>query len=135
MLLFIMHIPGNTTKQELANFVASARHKLLRWLPFVALPALGKCEIVQIVDRMQNTVEYHSLVSVKAGHVVMERLNGAKFSGKPVQVKPYFKRSPYKDRRRRHADLDALVQERRQKDRRRPSLIIRSRHCQGVRYA
>jgi hypothetical protein len=135
MLLFIMHIPGNTTKQELVDFVASARHRLLRWLPFFAIPTLAKCEIVQIVDSMQNTVEYHSLVSVKAGHIAMERLNGAKFFGKPVQVKPYCRRSPYKDRRRQHADLDALVQERRRRDRRRPSLIIRSRHCRGVRYA
>ena len=135
MLLFIMHIPGNTTKQELMKFVASARQGLLRWLPSVALPKLVKCEVVQIVDRAQNTVEYHSLISVKAGHMLMERLNGAKFFGRPVRVKPYFKRSPYKDRRRQHADLDALVQERRQRDRRRPSLIIRSRHCQGVRYA
>jgi len=126
MLLLIMNIPGQVGKRELADFINSAHRGLLRWLPLPNKPTLKRCEIVRIDDRSSGTVEYHGLVSIhplEASHRTMERLNGMHFLGRRVVVKPYCKRVHYKDRRRSHADLDQLPQERRRGDRRRPALV------------
>lgn len=135
MLLFISHVPGNTTKKELTAFVRSCRGKFWNLLPFIKQPTIGKCEMLFIKDRRSETLEYHVLVSilpVKASVLIMKQLNGARLSGKPVGVRQYFKRSTYKDRRQAHADLELLPRERRNIDRRRTSLVSTSRRCRAV---
>lgn len=135
MLLFISHVPGNTTKKDLTKFIRSSRGNLWGLLPFINQPTIGKCEMLFIKDRQSETIEYHVLVSilpVKASVSIMKRLDGARLFGKPVGVRQYFRRSTYKDRRRAHADLELLPRERRNIDRRRASLVSTSRRCRAA---
>ncbi len=135
MLLLIKHIPGYITKKELMKFIGSARSLLWRFLPVVGTPSLDKCQIIRIEDKQEDTLEYHCLVAVepeKTCQALMKKLDGALLFGQPVEVKPYIKRSPYKDRRRFHADLELLKFERRTEDRRRPFLNTRIFRCRNA---
>jgi hypothetical protein len=117
------------------NFIGSARSIFWRLLPIIGTPSLDKCQILRIEDKQEETVEYHCLVSVepeKTCQSLMRRLDGALLFGQPVAVKPYIKRSPYKDRRRFYADLELLKTERRVEDRRRPFLNTRIFRCRNA---
>lgn len=135
MLLFISHVPGNITKKELTEFIRSSGGHFWRLLPFIHQPTIAKCEILRIKDRLSDTIEYHGLISIrpiKTSASLLTRLDGERLSGKPVCVRQYYKRSTYKDRRRLHADLELLPEERRNIDRRRPFLVSTSRRCRAV---
>ncbi len=132
MLLFIKDIPRYSTSKEIARFIASARGVLGRFVPFVNSFSVEKCEILRLEDKRRKTVEYHGLVSIepeKTCLALIDRLDGAIFFGKRVEVRPYYKRSVYKDRRHLHADLELLPRERRRQDRRRNALITRCLKC------
>ncbi|MDJ0806149.1 MAG: hypothetical protein QNJ78_04880, partial [Gammaproteobacteria bacterium] len=136
MLLFIKDIPRYSTRKEIADFIASSRGQLGRFIPFVKSFTLEKCEILRLEDKREKTVEYHGLISVtpdKTCQALLERLNGAQLLGNRVEVRPYIKRSTYKDRRRLHADLELLPAERRRMDRRRPFLTARCFKCRSVK--
>jgi len=135
MLLLIKHIPGYITKKEIMTFFRSARGPVWRLLPLVGNIGLDKCQILRIEDKQKETIEYHCLVSVepeKTGQALLKKLDGAMLFGRPVEVKPYVKRSPYKDRRRFHADLELLKIERRLHDRRRDTLNTRIYRCRNA---
>ena len=135
MLLLIKHIPGYITKKELMTFIRSARSTIWRWLPIVGSINLEKCQILRIEDKQNETIEYHCLVAVepeKTCQTMLKKLDGALLFGRPVEVKPYVKRSPYKDRRRFHADLELLKIERRRHDRRRVSISTRIYRCRNA---
>ncbi|MGD8590063.1 MAG: hypothetical protein PVG22_14650 [Chromatiales bacterium] len=135
MLLLIKHIPGYITKKELTTFIRSTRSMVWRLFPVFGGFSLEKCQILRIEDKQKQTVEYHCLVSVepeKSCQVLLKKLNGALMFGRPVEVKPYAKRSPYKDRRRSHADLELLKVERRRNDRRRTFLSTRIFDCRNA---
>ena len=135
MLLLIKDIPRYSTRKEIARFIASARGTFGRFIPFISGFSLEKCEILRLEDKRQETVEYHGLVSIaseKSCIALIDRLNGAVFFGKRVEVRPFIKRSPYKDRRRHYADLELLPAERRQQDRRRPFMSTRWLKCRNA---
>ncbi len=132
MLLFIKDIPRYSTRKEITQFIASSRGAFGRFIPFVKSFTLEKCQILRLEDKQQDTVEYHGLVSIapeKTCLALIDKLDGAVLSGKKVEVRPYIKRSAYKDRRRMHADLELLPQERRRQDRRRRVLTTRFLRC------
>jgi hypothetical protein len=135
MLLLIKHIPGYLTKKELMKFIRSARSTVWRLFPIVGNITLDKCQILRIEDKEQETIEYHCLVCIepeKTGQTLLKKLDGSLLFGRPVEVKPYIRRSPYKDRRRFHADLELLKIERRSQDRRRSSLSTRIYRCRNA---
>ena len=135
MLLLIKHVPGYITKKELTKFIRSARSMVWRWFPVVGNISLDKCQILRIENKQSETIEYHCLVSIepeKTCLTLLKKLDGAQLFGRPVEVKPYVKRSPYKDRRRFHADLELLKVERRVHDRRRSSLSTRIYRCRNT---
>ncbi|MEN8177848.1 MAG: hypothetical protein ABFS39_04435 [Pseudomonadota bacterium] len=104
-------------------------------MPFVNRFSLGKCEILRLEDKRKETVEYHGLISIepeKTCLALVDKLNGALLFGKRVEVRPYVKRSTYKDRRRLFADLELLPAERRSQDRRRSFLNIRWLKCRNA---
>lgn len=132
MLLLVKHIPGYITKKELLDFIRSSRGIFWRMLPFVGNITLDKCQILRIEDKQEETIEYHCLISLepeKTCQSLLKRLDGSQLFGQSVEVKPYIKRSPYKDRRRFHADLELLKVERRAQDRRRNGLNTRIFRC------
>ena len=134
MLLFIKDIPRYASQKELTRFITKARGKMGIIFPFLKGFTLVKCEILRLEDRGKKTVEYHGLIGVEPEKIcpsLMRRLNGAILFGKRVEVRPYVKRSVYKDRRRFHADLELLPQERRRRDRRRSLLYSRSFQCRN----
>jgi hypothetical protein len=135
MLLLIKHIPGYLTKKELMTFIRSARGTMWRLFPIVGNIGLDKCQILRIEDKQKETIEYHCLISVepeKTAQTLLKKLDGARLFGRSVEVKPYVRRSPYKDRRRYHADLELLKVERRLNDRRRTSLSTRIYRCRNA---
>jgi hypothetical protein len=132
MLLFIKDIPKYVSQKELKRSIARARGGLGMIFPFIKGFTLVKCEILRLEDRGKKTIEYHGLIGIepeKICHSLIRRLNGTILFGKRVEVRPYIKRSVYKDRRRLHADLELLPQERRKRDRRRSLLYSRSFQC------
>jgi len=130
MYIFVRRIPEGVSRRELTRFVDKATSSFWRRLPFVTHPQVEKCEILRIEDLETHSVEYHGLISVqpaKAALSLINRLNGERLHGKAVEVRKYYRRSSYKDRRRRYADGDELsFDDRRHKDRRRPRLRIRT---------
>lgn len=134
MLLFIKDIPKYSTNQEVTRFISSGRSSLARFIPFISGFSVLKCEILRIEDKRQLTVEYHGLITVepeKTGHALINRLDGAILNGRRVEVRPYFKRAAYKDRRRIHANLELLPAERRSRDRRRDYLHTLCLRCRS----
>ncbi len=132
MLLFIRDVSKFSSKKEFSKFIASARGRVGRFIPFLNNFSLEKCEILRIEDKLEETIEYHGVVSIepdKTCLTLINRLNGAVFLGKKVEVRPFIKRAPYKDRRRLYADLELLPLERRVQDRRRRFLISRWLKC------
>jgi hypothetical protein len=132
MLLLIKYIPGHISKKELMAFIRSAQGRVWRLIPFFGNLKLQKCQILRIEDKQRETVEYHCLAGLepeKTCQAVLKKIDGAPLFGKSVEVKPYVKRSPYKDRRRIHADLELLKVERRMQDRRRAMLSTRIFRC------
>lgn len=129
MFLFVRRLPENVTSSELSRFVSSATSGWWHKLPFVNKPVVEKCEIIRIEDLEKESVEFHGLVLIQPAKVavaIAKKLNGSKLHGKTMEVRKYFRRSPYKDRRRRHIDLEQLPTERRGQDRRRHKVNIRT---------
>ncbi len=130
MYIFVRRIPEGVSRRELGRFVDKATHRFWWRLPFVSQPQVDKCEILRIEDLENGHIEYHGLISVqpaKAALSLINRLDGERIRGKPVEVRKYFRRSSYKDRRRYYADGDDLAfDDRRRGDRRRAKLRIRT---------
>lgn len=125
MLLFFKDIPKYTSIKEINKFIVSSRGGLGKIFPFARGFTLVKCEILRLEDRRKKTIEYHGLIEIepeRVGRSLIARLNGGVLLGSRVEVRPFIKRSVYKDRRRLHADLELLPVERRRRDRRRPWL-------------
>ena len=132
MILFIGHIPAHTKECDFIRFVTKLGSNPLSWLPFFSRPALRKCQLLRIEDLQRRTVEFHGLVSIqptKSSKNLLQKLDGQKFKGKPVEVRRYFKRSFRMDRRVVHTDPESISVERRVGDRRRPSLQTELRPC------
>ena len=135
MLLFIKDIPKSSTSREIARFLEVSRGGLGRFIPFIKSISVEKCEIMRLEDTRNKIVEYHGLVTAqpeKSCLVLLERFKVGLLNGKRVEVRPFIKRSIYKDRRKLHADLELLPSERRKQDRRRHHLNIRFMRCRKV---
>jgi hypothetical protein len=132
MLLFIKDIPRYSTSREIARFLEVSRGGLGKFIPFIKSISVDKCEILRLEDTRNKTVEYHGLISVqseKSCLALLDRFKVGLFNGQRVEVRPFIKRSIYKDRRKLHADLELLPRERRKQDRRRHHLHIRYMRC------
>ena len=124
MWLFLRQIPKGTTREKLGEFVSKGLNP--SWMLF-RLPARAKikrCEILQIFNPDTESTEYHGLVLIDPSKEVppmIERLNGRKLQGKPIEVRKYFRRSSDRDRRRTLSEREEGSEIRRQ-DRRRQRL-------------
>ncbi len=134
MLLFIKDISKFSSTKDFAKFIGSARGRVGKLFPFINSYSFEKCEILRIEDKLKGTMEYHGVLTVepdKTCQTLINRLNGAVFLGKRVEVRPFIKRATYKDRRRLYADLELLPEERRRQDRRRRFLVSRWLNCRS----
>jgi len=127
MWIFIRQIPKGTTHEELGKFVSKGLRPFWIFFPLPSHAKVKRYEILKIFDPEAKTTEYHGLVQVypsKAALQVTERLNGLKLQGKLIEVRKYFHRSPYRDRRRILSEREEQNEHRRQ-DRRRDRLRSR----------
>lgn len=125
MKIFIRGNGVAFSREELLGFVERG----LRGPWYTAFRQLGdvaSCQIMRVMDVSGRRVEYHGLVDIKPTRVgwrVIERLQGARLRGEPVQVRKWFERSGggSGDRRRsrdilpypRHSDRRAQLERRR----------------------
>jgi len=131
MWILLCQIPSGSTRPELGSFVSKGLKRSCTFLPFPSHAKIKRCEILQIFNPESDTTEYHGLVQIdpgKAALSVIKRLSGHQFQGKLIEVREYFRRSSYRDRRRilsgRHGR-----QELRRQDRRRDRLKSRVLHA------
>ena len=134
MWIFIRHIHKGTTRKELGRFVNKGLRPPWMLIPLPSPAKLKRCEILQINHPETKTTEYHGLVQIEpslAALPVIERLNGRQMQGKLIEVRKYFRRSSYRDRR--HLFDDPPTQpERRRRDRRRDHLNSRVLHAPEI---
>jgi hypothetical protein len=138
MWIFLRQIPkGAAKRNELVKFVS----KSLRpsWMFFLSKPhaKIKRCEILKIVNPVTHSTECHGLVQInpsKAAPSVIERLNGHKLQGKPIEARRFFRRSVFRDRRRTLSEREASLENRRV-DRRRVGLkssVLRAPEVQRI---
>lgn len=101
MKIFIRREDGVFSRSELLRFVKGG----LRGPWYTAFRSRGKvaaCRALRIMDVSGRRSEYHWLVEVapaKAAWLLIQKLNGRRIRGKPVQVRRWFDRSKAGDRR------------------------------------
>lgn len=127
MLVFIRSLPESATIAELSQLLDKALHRSLFGL-FRNRGSYDKLQILEITDRDRQSVEYHGLVEIEPAEAALgaiDRLNNLRFKGKRLEVRRYFRRSPYLDRRGQMPGREEVIfMERRAHDRRRPHLQI-----------
>ena len=134
MWIFIRQIPKGTTRKELGKFVSKGLRPSWIFFPLPSHVKVKRCEILQISNPETKTTEYHGVVQIdpsSAALLVIERLDGRELQGKLVEVRKYFRRSSYRDRRRILSE-QKLQQENRRQDRRRERLSSRVLHAPEV---
>ena len=134
MWIFIRQVTKGTTREELSKFVTKGLRPSWLIIPIRSHTKVKRCEILQIFNPDTKNTEYHGLVLVdpsKAALPIINRLNGRELKGKLVEVHKYFRRSPYRDRRRTLYESNERQEFRRQ-DRRRDRLISRVVHAPEI---
>ncbi len=128
MDIFIRRLPDATTRLDLLRFVSSALKPKWYELQFAPIGKIKACEICQISNDSDDLQEFHGIVRVEpasAALTVIERLNGEEINSKQVQVRKFFKRSVARDPRKiPFVPSPSSAIEQRQKDRRRPHLVL-----------
>ena len=127
MWLVVSKLDKATTRRQLGRFVSTGLRPGWAFFPYPSRGAIRRCEILQIVDKDNQTIEYHGLVQiepVKSALTVISRLNGSKFRGKTMEVSKFQRRSS-PDRRAFLPDIgwrSATSKERRNRERRRANI-------------
>ncbi|MEO5342095.1 MAG: RNA-binding protein [Gammaproteobacteria bacterium SHHR-1] len=94
MQIIVLNIPPSTSLQELRRFI---RRGLFGPLAFWRDDGLISCDIIDIQDTAQGVEESHGLVSLAdpdAARRIIQRLDGRRFKGQPVQVREFHNRTP-----------------------------------------
>lgn len=126
--VFIGHLAPSTTRSELTRFLDKGLNHGWLGLPMLGNSRLNSCSIMCITDKDTGITEHHGMADIspsKSIQKVMGQLSGSLLHGKPVDVRQYINRSPYRDRRQYLNEIDIDLeqeQERRENDRRRPHL-------------
>ncbi len=134
MWFFVRMIRDQTSRKELRKFINKGLRPSWMFIPLPSPAKLKRCEILQIVHPESKTTEYHGLVQIepsKSTQPVIERLGGRELQGKSIEIRKYFRRSSYRDRRGLFAD-QTQPQERRRHDRRRERLSSTVLHAPDV---
>ncbi len=137
MWILLRHIPKGTTRQDLSKFVNKGLKPSWVFLPFLSHAKVKRCEILQIQNPRTKTIEHHGLVQIdpsKEALQVIERLNGRELRGKFIEVRKYFRRSGYRDRRALFSKCEDR-QELRRQDRRRDQLRSKVLHAPDIERA
>jgi len=133
MWILVKQIDATTTERDLERF--ATRAFLPGWLPVPVRRhgAIKRCEILRITDRNTNSCEFYGLVRlepVAKAQLLMQRLEGARFKGRAVEVKQFQRRISQRDRRQSFNEWRGTrQQDRRRQDRRRPDLQIKILHA------
>ena len=138
MLVFIRMLPESVTVTDLEQFVDKAMQRSWSGL-FRNRGSYDKLQILKITDRDTQSIEFHGLLEIEPAEValsVMKKLNNMRLKGQLLQVRRYFRRSPYLDRRGQMPGREELkFVDRRTGDRRRPHLEIESVDTAGAAQA
>lgn len=127
MLVFIRMLPESTTVADLDQLVDRAIDR--PWPNFFRhRGSYEKPQILKITDRDRMSIEYHGLVEIEPADAALgaiKRLGNTRLHGSQLEVRRYFRRSPYLDRRGQMPGREELnFLDRRVSDRRRPGLMI-----------
>ena len=138
MWIFINGISNTATRKELSNLLGWGVR--FRWfhLPLPTRSRVKQCEILQITNLAsnKNRIKRYGLALIepdKSARLTIEYLNNTRIKDLKFEAHQFVRRSPYRDRRQRFCNLDALGdRERRQNDRRRSDLRSRVLHGSKV---
>ena len=137
MWIFLRQIPKGITCKELDKFVCKGRQPFGMFFPLASHVKIKRCEILRIFNPGAKITEYHGLIQiepVKAALPLIERLNGRELQGKPIEVRKYYRRLSYLDRRIIFSEREERQESRRQ-DRRRDRLTSRVLHAPEIERA
>lgn len=124
MWILLCQIPNESTRPQLGSFVSKGLKRSCLFFPFPSPSIIKRCEILQVFSPESKTTEYHGLIQIdpdKAAQSLIKRLNGQKLQGELIEVRKYFRRSSYRDRRQTVSEHGGRQEFRRQ-DRRRKRL-------------
>lgn len=132
MWILIKGIDRMTTEGDLERLVAQTLRPGWMLLPVRHHSAVKRCEILKITNVRSEENEYYGLVRLEPhkGPLVLERLNGTRFRGRPLSAHQFHRRISRRDRRQPFSEWNGSTQkDRRKRDRRRTDLYIRIPHA------
>ena len=125
MWIFVTKLDKATTREQLGRFIARGLRPAWAFFPCPSRGVIRRCEILQIIDRDKDTIEYHGLAQVepvKSALSAISRLHGSMLKGRAVEVRK-FQRRASPDRRDHLQDWGAANgPERRRRERRRANI-------------
>lgn len=133
MLIFLARILADTTKQDIADFMATS----IKGGLFSPKGELVRVEIIRLQDRITRDIETHAIVQVEPDKVatrVIFKLNRTKLNGKLINVRQYFIRNRANDRRRYDLSPPSKVKKPRLGDRRR-DLVEVTKGQQAIKFS
>ena len=119
MIIFLGHIPANTTKNELVDYI----EPVLKGGLFQKSGRVENVKILVLKDKNTHTMEYHGLVTVEpdaAANRVIKKLNRKVFKGRHIAVREYHFRTWHNDPRSNMHEYNEELMNKRKADRRRP---------------
>lgn len=132
MIVFFKNLPEKTTYDDLVHFVEPA----LKGNFFKKKGEIERVQMLIIKDPKKENLEFHGLVRIEPDIVaerVIKKLNRKIFLGYPIEVREYFLRSGYNDRREYNLPPNHVLLGQRKNDRRRTYLekIIVEANAEG----
>lgn len=126
MIIFLISIPPETKKYEIANFVNKAVNNCSLYgrpitVANISTEDIDIIDILSIQNDDLNVSESHGLVRIfpdNVGEMVIKKLDGTIFKGKHITVRKYVIRSKHNDPRYKHP-INIEFKEQRTSDRRR----------------
>ena len=97
MIIILVRIAANTTKQDVENYMSP----VLKGSVFQKPGYIKRIKILALKDSVNNRIDYHGIVTTDsdvAGERVVKKLNRKAFKGKHIAVRKYHVRSNNNDR-------------------------------------
>ena len=122
MRLFVPNLPESVTESELRRLV----RRLVRspWLRLWGRSgSITTLEIVRLTNPEPRAVEFHGIIEIEPEPPALRairKLDGSRIKGKAIEVRKYYRRSSYRERRiQQIKSRDGIMFNRRKGERRR----------------
>ncbi|MES9844989.1 MAG: RNA-binding protein [Candidatus Sedimenticola sp. PURPLELP] len=133
MEIFLRRLPEKVSRLDLLRFVAPAIHQNSAIPVTTPRAEISNCEIIQVTNLSTGKTEFHGLAKIEpaaAALTAIECLNGHELNGANIEVRQFYRRSPFRDQRLDVSHiLPPEIMEKRKGDRRRSGLKVEILHA------